>query len=439
MNDPGGSGASGALDGLKARQWEQLTGLLSGLLPANRFYTAKFEGAGVRLPIESIAHFSETLPFTSKQELVEDQRCAPPYGGNLTFPLERYTRCHQTSGTTGSPLRWLDTPESWRWMLGNWIEVFRAAGVGGTDRVFFPFSFGPFIGFWLAFEAAAEMGCLCLPGGGLSTGARIRSILDHGATVLCATPTYAIRLAEIAADEGVDLRDCPVRTIIVAGEPGGSVPSTRSRLEALWPTARVFDHHGMTEVGPVTYECPAKPGTLHVIESAFITEIIDPETLRAVPEGQTGELVLTTLGRIGSPLIRYRTGDFVRAVPRGSGALACACGRIELALEGGILGRVDNMIIVRGVNVFPSAIEGVIRSYPEIGEYQVQVQTSNALTELKILVEPAVDGEDLKQVIQALQKRFLNSFSLRVPVTGVQRGTLPRFELKARRWVPMGT
>ena len=160
MNDPMGSGVSGGLEELRSRQWEQLTGLLSGLVPANRFYTAKFEEAGVRLPVESIAVFSETIPFTSKQELVEDQRRAPPYGGNLTFPIGHYTRCHQTSGTTGSPLRWLDTPESWRWMLCNWMEVFRAAGVGAADRVFFPFSFGPFIGFWLAFEAGAEMGCL---------------------------------------------------------------------------------------------------------------------------------------------------------------------------------------------------------------------------------------------------------------------------------------
>src|SRR5205823_10383363 len=143
------------------------------------------------------------------------------------YPLERYTRFHQTSGTSGAPLRWLDTPESWEAMIESWTEVLQAAAVEPRDRIYFAFSFGPFIGFWLAFEAAARLGCLCVPGGGLSTSARVRQILDLQASVLCCTPTYAIHMGETATSERMDLSRSAVRLMIVAGEPGGSIPATR--------------------------------------------------------------------------------------------------------------------------------------------------------------------------------------------------------------------
>src|SRR6266849_507359 len=205
------------------RQWAQLRELLSAILPANRFYAAKLQPATVSR-LASMKEFCEQVPCTTKAELAADQKAHPPYGTNLTYPLERYTRCHQTSGTAGAPLRWLDTPESWDWMLANWTQVFVAAGVTRADRFCFAFSFGPFIGFWLAFEAALRLGCLCLPTGGLSSTTRLRLLLDQGATVLCCTPTYAIRLGEVAAQEKLDLTASPVKLIIVAGEPGGSIP-----------------------------------------------------------------------------------------------------------------------------------------------------------------------------------------------------------------------
>jgi phenylacetate-CoA ligase len=249
---------------LASAQLDQLRALLAAVLPANRFYQEKFASAGLNASISGLEDFSARFPFTSKHELAEDQRAHPPYGTNLTFRLEQYTRCHQTSGTSGTPLRWLDTPSSWSWMVGNWKEVYRAAGVNRSDRVFFAFSFGPFIGFWLAFDAAEEIGCLCLPGGGLNSAARLRAIIDLGATRVCCTPTYALRLAEVAAEEKIDLASARVKTLIVAGEPGGSIPATRARLEAVWPGARVFDHHGMTEVGPVTYEADGRRLTVWV-------------------------------------------------------------------------------------------------------------------------------------------------------------------------------
>ncbi|MBI3849815.1 MAG: AMP-binding protein [Verrucomicrobia bacterium] len=425
---------------IAAGQLAQLRSLVAELFPANPFYTRKLQAAGVAFDIASLEDFSKRFPFTTKQELVGDQRHHPPYGTNLTYPLADYTRCHQTSGTSGVPLRWLDTPESWDWMVESWMKIFDAAGVERGDRIFFAFSFGPFIGFWLAFEAAARIGCLCLPGGGLSSESRLRAMIDNQATVLCCTPTYAMRLAEVAAKENIDLTLAKVETIIVAGEPGGSILATRNRLTELWHGARIFDHHGMTEVGPVTYECPQRPGVLHVLESAYFAEVIDPASGRHVSAGQNGELVLTTLGRTGSPLLRYRTGDLVKCGARNAehGTL-CACGRIELALEGGILGRTDDMVVVRGVNVYPTAVEEIVQASGEVAEYQVHINTAHSLVELSVQMEPVANCRDVAALARKLEKGFDKAFALRVPVTAVSPGTLPRFEMKSKRWVRSST
>jgi phenylacetate-CoA ligase len=420
---------------IESVQLEQLRSLLAELFPANKFYTRKLTDAGVTFDVASLQDFSMRFPFTTKQELVEDQLRHPPFGTNLTYPLNRYSRFHQTSGSTGGPLRWLDTLESWEWMLENWTKIFRAAGVHQGDRVFFAFSYGPFLGFWLAFESAVRLGCLCIPGGGLSSAARLRMILDNGVTVLCCTPTYAIRLAEVAAAEKIDLSAGHVRAILVAGEVGGSIMATRARIQSLWPGARVSDHHGMTEVGPVTYECPARPGVLHVIESAYYAEVIDTITEKPVPPGQTGELILTTLGRTGSPSLRYQTGDLVKPGTRDPECgIPCACGRFDMALEGGILGRTDDMIIVRGVNVYPAAVEEIIRSSEEVIEYCAHVSQQNALTELRVEIELVTGCTDGQAVAAQLEKRFQDTLALRVPVTVASPGALPRFEMKSQRW-----
>jgi phenylacetate-CoA ligase len=417
-------------------QLAQLRALLAAILPANPFYRRKFEGTGLSPDLDSLAEFTRRAPFTFKQELVDDQRAQPPYGTNLTFSLEQYTRCHQTSGSSGTPIRWLDTPQSWSWMLDNWERVHRAAGTTHRDHIYFAFSFGPFLGFWTAFESALRIGCLCLPGGGLNSVARLRAIIDNQATILCCTPTYAIRLAEVAAEEKIDLSASRVRTLSVAGEPGGSIPATRKRLEELWPGARIFDHHGMTEVGPVSFECPKRPGVLHIIESSYYAEVIDPATGKEIAAGQTGELVLTTLGRTGSPLLRYRTGDLVKptCLPSELHTQPCACGRFCLGLEGGILGRTDDMVVVRGVNVFPSAVEEVVRSCSGIAEYQARVSNVRSLAELSLQIEPTASCADVPGLVARLERMLEGAFALRVPVTAVPPGTLPRFESKAKRW-----
>lgn len=417
---------------IEASQLEALRALLAEVIPGNRFYTAKLAATGVGFDVASRADFAAHYPFTTKAELVADQQAAPPFGSNLTYPLAAYTRCHQTSGTTAGPLRWLDTPESWEALLAGWVEVYRVAGVGPQDRVYFAFSFGPFLGFWMAFESAQRLGCLCLPGGGLSSGARLRGILENGVTVLCCTPSYAIRLGEVAREEGLDLGRSAVRRLIVAGEPGGSIPATRARMETLWPGARVFDHHGMTETGPVTYECPAQAGRLHVLESACLAEVIHPVTGRPVAEGETGELVLTTLDRRASPVLRYRTGDLVRRV---ASATPCMCGRWEMALDGGILSRVDDMVIVRGVNVYPSAVEAVLRGFPEVAEFRMTVTEERAMTELRLAVEAVPGGAEAGTLAARIEAALELALALRVPTELVPPGSLPRFELKARRWV----
>lgn len=414
---------------IESNQLRSLRCLLATVLEGNLFQRARLGPLNLQPARFELASLP-SLPLTLKSDHVADQRTHPPFGTNLSSPLEHYTRFHQTSGTTGHPLRWLDTPASWNAMVQSWVRVFTAAGVGESDRVLLAFSFGPFLGFWLAFEAAQRVGCLTLPGGGLSSLSRLRLLLENRATVLCCTPTYAIHLAGVAQSNGIDLRASSLRRLMVAGEPGGSIPATRQRLQALWPGAEVFDHHGMTEVGPVTFECPARPGRLHVMEDAFIPEIIDPTTLAPVPPGQVGELILTTLLRVASPQIRYRTGDHVRARPDPG---PCECGLWELALEGGILGRCDDMVIIRGVNIYPSAIESIVREFEDVLEYQVVLSQGETMASLAINIELLPHGSS--DTASRLEARLHQSLSLRIPVQTVPENTLPKSEMKAKRWI----
>jgi phenylacetate-CoA ligase len=412
-------------------QLARLRDLLAAIVPANPFYTSKFAANAFDPTIASLDDFKKRAPFTFKHELIDDQLAHPVFGTNLTYPLDRYTRFNQTSATTGKPMRWLDTPESWDWMLANWQRVFEAAGVTARDRIFFAFSFGPFLGFWTAFDSAARMGSLCIPGGGMRSSARLRVMIDMKATVLCCTPTYALHLAEAAETEGIDLAAAQVRTVIVAGEPGGSIPGTRRLIEKLWNGAGVVDHHGMTEVGPVSYGCPKREDVLHIIESGYLAEVIDPTTAEPVTPGTAGELVLTTLGRLGSPLVRYRTGDIVEQDPE----QCCECGSHDMALLGGIRGRNDDMLVVRGVNVYPGAVENVLRSNGGVAEYRVDIGHHGALSELMIQVEPEPAHSNDAGLAHHLEAALRDALALRIAVKIVPCGSLPRFELKAKRWV----
>lgn len=402
---------------LQSYQMQKLNELLVFVLGFNDFYKEKF--SGVHLPIKSMEDLSR-LPFTLKKELTEDQKMYPPYGRNHSYPHSSYIRYHQTSGTTGRPLKVLDTTSSWNWWSNCWVDVLKSAGVTRNDRAYMAFSFGPFVGFWAAHEAVQKLGAMSIPGGSMSSEERLNSMLDNNATVLLCTPSYALHLAEVAQKEGIDLVNTSISKIITAGEPGGSVPSTRAQIERLWG-AKLFDHVGMTEMGAYGYSCQEQKG-LHVNESQFIVEIINPETLEHVAPGERGELVLTNFGRFGYPMIRYRTGDAVIYDPT-----PCACGNKFLFLPGGLLGRTDDMVVIRGVNIYPSSIEAIVREFPTIKEFRIVYYTSHEMDQIKLLIEGPV--EVVSQLGQLLRKRV----GLRIDVERVEDDSLDRFTMKARR------
>ncbi len=389
---------------------------LAAVLSANEFYQRKL--AGCPRELESLDDLAK-LPFTQKDELQCESGEA--FASNRTFSIATYTRCHETSGTRGRPLAVLDTPADWQWWIDGWQFVLDAAELTANDRALLAFSFGPFIGFWSAFDAIVARGALAIPGGGMSSLARIELLRKLRATALFCTPTYALRLAEVAAEHKIVLPRLSVEKIVVAGEPGGSVPAMRERIERAW-NARVVDHAGATEVGPWGFADAAGRG-LHVNELEFIAEFLSVETGQAAKEGELAHLVLTGLGRVGAPVIRYRTGDLVRAVWPTSGA-----NRFVL-LEGGVLGRADDMMIIRGVNIFPSAVEQILHSFPEVVEYQLTARKRGELDELVVDVEDRLN--EPTRIVEELQLRL----GLKIEVRAVPTLSLPRFEGKGRRFV----
>jgi phenylacetate-CoA ligase len=418
---------------LAALQWAKLLDGLGRILPSNAFYRRKLESAGVVLSdLRGPADLGK-LPFTTKNELLADQQDQPPFGTNLSWPLDRYVRIHQTSGTGGRRLRWLDDRANWEWILTLWDEIYAAAGVRRGDRFFFPFSFGPFLGFWAAFEGACRQGYFTMAGGGMTSAARLEAIRDNGVTIVACTPTYALHLADLAEREGVDLPRSAVRMLILAGEPGGSLAAVRTRLESAWG-ARVVDHSGMTEIGSLGVEFESLPGRLYLLESHCIAEFLAPDSDQPVAEGEVGELVMTNLGRWGSPLIRYRTGDVCRwrfdVHPEG---------KPFVYLDGGLIGRTDDMLWIKGNNVYPSALESVLRQDASVAEFQFVVDDSSVPSAVTVLVEPRA-GEPAAEALSArLEKRFQDQLYFRPAIRVVSPGALPRYEMKSRRIVRKGS
>ncbi|MSU64515.1 MAG: phenylacetate--CoA ligase family protein [Opitutus sp.] len=413
------------MSGLAQQQLAALNGLIAAIAPTNRFYRRRLTAADGLGGFASLADFRARMPFTTKEELARDQEDNPPHGSTLTYPLETYTRFHQTSGTSGRPLVWLDDRDSWQWVLENWKIVWQKAGAVRGDAACFAFSFGPFLGFWAAFDSAVQQGLRALPAGGMSSADRLRLLLAQRPRFLCCTPTYALRLAEVARVESLDLRATGVERILVAGEPGGSIPETRARIEQSWPGAQVVDHHGMTEIGPVSYGLPDQPAVLRLMHQAYFCEVLEPGGVAPVTPGENGELVLTTLGRFACPLLRYRTGDLVKPIELPGEDPAA------FALGGGILGRVDDMVVVRGVNLYPGAVDAVVRAVAGVQEYLVEIDQRGTLPEVTVRFEATVEGHDPGA---DLAKQLRGAFSLRIEVEKVARGTLPVFEMKARRW-----
>ncbi|MEZ6110988.1 MAG: phenylacetate--CoA ligase family protein [Pirellulaceae bacterium] len=401
---------------LHAYQLQRLNSLLAEILPGNRFYAEKL--SGIELPLRSLDDLTE-LPFTFKDELVAAARDDTP--ANLTYPPENYVRFHRTSGTRGRPLVVLDTPLDWQWWINTWQYVLDASHVTSADRVLMAFSFGPFIGFWSAFDAAVARGALVIPSGGLSTLARLELIRSSRASMIFSTPTYAMHMVEVAQANQIDPRSLGVNRILVAGEPGGSVPAVRQQIERAW-NARVIDHSGASEVGPWGFP-DEKDSGLHITESEFIAEFLSIETGQPATNGELSELVLTTLGRAGCPVLRYRTGDLVRPTWSQTGA-----NRFVL-LDGGVLGRADDMMVIRGVNIFPSSVEQILRGFPEIVEYRLTAHKNGEMDAISVEIEDRLDQP--QRVARELQLRL----GLRIDVTCVPLGSLPRFEGKGKRFV----
>ena len=319
----------------------------------------------------------------------------------------------------------LDTAADWQWWLDCWQHVLHAAEVSQRDVAMMAFSFGPFIGFWTASDALVRAGALVIPGGGMSSETRLQMIIDHHCTVVCCTPTYALHLIAVAEKLSIDLKETAVTRLIVAGEPGGSTPEIRCRIEDGW-NAKVIDHSGASEIGAWGFGSDDGIG-LHVIETEFIAErLVFEETYpagRPAADGEESELVLTGLGRFGGPAIRYRTGDIVRAYQQHNHACRF------LFLDGGVLGRSDDMMVIRGVNVFPSSIEAIVRQLDSTAEFRMIVSKTGEMDTLAIEAELSPSGCD--QLAELFQKRL----AMRVDVSPAAAGSLPRFEAKSRRLV----
>ncbi len=412
-------------EALKRHQLARLNGLLKAILPENRFYAEKLRGISSEQlqdangPLRSFDEFLD-FPFTFKDELAASSRPGS-MAANLTYPIEHYTRYHQTSGTHGRPLVVLDTPEDWNWWIDCWQFVLDAAEIGPSDRVLMAFSFGPFIGFWSAFDAAVTRGCLVVPGGGINTLARLELLRTTKITVIFCTPSYALHLAEVAAEHQIDVGELDVRQLVLAGEPGGSVPATRERIESAWK-ACVLDHSGASEVGPWGYGDLRGHG-LFVNEHDFLAEFRSVKTGEPAAEGELAELVLTNLGRAGCPIIRYRTGDLVRPSWQHAGD------NRFVFLEGGVLSRSDDMMVIRGVNIFPSSLEQILRSFPEVVEYRMTARTVAEMDQLVVEIEDRLN--DPARVADELRLRL----GLKVEVRTVTPGSLPRVEGKGKRFI----
>lgn len=371
------------------------------------------------------------LPVTSKADYQRALEDSPPYGDFLAVPRELLARVHFSSGTTGSP-----TPVGWTaWDLDRWAGLYaRSAysqGVRPGDVYQCLFGFAWFVGGLGATLGYTKLGATVIPGGSGDTERQIDTIFRYGTTAVGGTPSFLLHLADRARELGRPLADSPVRQVMAGGEPGGGLAATRALLEREWG-ARCFDGYGCLEFQPIAWECEAQAGG-HLAEDFVHAEVVDPVTREPVPDGEPGVLVLTHLDKQACPLVRWWTGDVV-VLDRS----ACACGRTHARLRGGVRGRADDMLVVRGVNVFPSAVENVVRRTVD-GTAEFRVVLDPALADpatgypaaLRVQVEAAAGGELPERLAAALRAEL----QVRAVVDIVTPGSLPRTTHKARRVV----
>lgn len=355
-----------------------------------------------------------------------------PYGRLLAVPLVDVVEFHQTSGTTGRPVYQADTWADWEWWSECWAYILWSQGYRPADRVFLPFGYNVFIAFWAAHYAAEKLGCEVVSGGVLDTAARILKIREIRPTAIMGTPTYMLNMANVARDRlNLDPSDLNIEKITCAGEPGALIPATKARIEEAWG-ARVFDHAGATEIGAWGFECAHQPGGLHVNEAFFLVEIEDPVTGWRIDEpGRTGKMIITAFDRLAQPCVRFDSKDLIRWADH-----PCPCGRTFRLVQGGVLGRADDIVKVKGVLLAPSSVEEVVRGLPELADdYEVVVDRIHDADRIVLKVEfrPGADAS-ADTVLAVLKDRLRLQTNLHFLVEIHSPGSLPRYEGKARRF-----
>lgn len=415
---------------LEALQLERLQALVKRVYQKIPFYKESFDKAGVNPEdIKSLADLTK-LPFTVKQ----DMRDAYPFG-LFAVPRKDVVRVHCSSGTTGTATVVGYTQKD----LENWGDCFAralyGAGCGPDSTLQIAYGYGLFTGGLGAHNGGERAGCTVLPMSTGNTKRQVRLMKDFDVDCLCCTPSYALNIAEVAQEEGYDIHEFPIHAGILGAEPCSE--ATRAEIEQKMGI-QVYDIYGLSEVmGPgVACECEKQHG-LHVCEDQFIIEILDPKTLQPVPDGEWGEVVFTTLCKECSPLVRYRTRDISRILVG-----ECECGRTFRRMDR-IAGRTDDMMILRGVNVFPSQIEEEIVSFPEVApQYQLILTTKGTLDHAELRVEtvpefPFDEIRRLEKLKKDLQKALKENLQIAVDVKIVEPKTIERAEGKAKRIIDM--
>lgn len=400
------------------------------------FHRRRFEAAGFHPDQIKSLDDLRRLPMMTRDEWVASQKEKPLWGDLIAATPRNAIRYHLTSGSTGrQPLRALDSTRDWEWISEMWCYGAWGFGVRPDDVVYFAFGYGSFIGFWGAHYGCEKIGALVVPGGAQTTERRIEQIVELGVTTIFSTPTYALRLWQEAVAMGVDPAASKVDKVIVSGEPAGSIPAMKRQLERGWG-AKCGDTAGMTEIGTIfAFECAEQPGGTHIIEDHMYEEVINPASGEPVKYGELGERVVTSFGRGLMPLIRYRSGDIVMRVPHSN----CRCGRTTDIYEGGIRGRFDDMKLIRGTNVYPRAVESIVREHDSIDEFQIYVwhDENNIRDEITVRLELKPASQiGWPELSERLRKDLAGAHEgLRFNLELMPAGSLPRYELKARRLV----
>jgi phenylacetate-CoA ligase len=394
------------------------------------FYRRKFDSAGLRPEdIQSLDDFKRLVPLTDKSEFIELQQERPPYGDTLALPMEMVSHHCETSGTTGLPLSipysMLDTVRYGEsWCYGYW-----ALGIRPSDTMYFAFSWGNFAGFWSAYWGARRLGCRVISGGGLDTKGHIQAILRMKPTVLVSTPTFALRMAAVAAEMGVDIANGPIRFTFHAGEPGPTaLPGMREQIEKAWG-AKAGELLGIAEIDAIAPGCPEGDG-VHVNEMNVYSWSLDPSTGREVGEGEIGENIVTGYANTAQPLLNYRTHDIVRR------RTTCKCGRTWTKFEGSVLGRTDFMVTVRGTNVYQTAVENVLSKVPGVSmHYELVLSHEGGNDQMTVRFEPlpSVAEAQRDDIAREAAERIHQALHVRLQVVPVLPGSLPRFDLKTKR------